>query len=425
MKMGPWSLVVLLFATAVASYLCRVNTSVAGALMMRDLGFTQIEMGRIFSAFVLGYAIFQVPGGLGADRWGTGRLLGWSALWWVAATALISTLGWWTLGTGAFSILSTLLILRFILGVGEAPTFPAAARGVALWIPRQHQGLASGIVLAAVGAGAAIAPALVSSVMVRWGWRVALLASAVPALAAALTWFSTHTPETGQIVAAKSALPKQPIRWSRSFILLTLSYTIEGYVGYIFIFWFYLYLVEVRHFDLLRAGTLSSLPGVLSMISIPLGGLISDRLVRGRVGAVWGRRAVPMAGLAFSGVLLILGAGTSKANLAVVCLALAMASVLAVEGPFWATMIRLSGPSSGTAGGVMNCGSNIGGLVSPALTPVLAAYLGWENALYIAAGLSIVGALLWLGISAPAEEQTHDYFSQPDAASAASAEALP
>ena len=106
-----------------------------------------------------------------------------------------------------------------------------------------------------------------------------------------------------------------------------------------------------------------------------------------------------MAGLLGAGVFTALGAKTGNAYLAVAYLALATAFTLCVEGGFWATMMELAGPRSGTAGGIMNLGSNIGGLVSPALTPVLAAHLGWTNALYVAAGLSVIGATLWLGVS--------------------------
>jgi ACS family glucarate transporter-like MFS transporter len=186
---------------------------------------------------------------------------------------------------------------------------------------------------------------------------------------------------------------------SRSFLLLTVSYTLEGYVAYIFIFWFYLYLVDVRHFDLLKAGNLSSLPGALSVTSIPLGGFLSDRLVAGPMGSRWGRRVIPMIGFSLSAVFLIAGAGTESAGAAVVYLALATASILSVEGPFWATMMEVATTRSGTGGGVMNCGANIGGMISPLLTPVMAAYVGWKNALYVAAALAFVGAALWLGIS--------------------------
>ena len=118
-----------------------------------------------------------------------------------------------------------------------------------------------------------------------------------------------------------------------------------------------------------------------------------------RLGPAWGRRVVPMAGLVGGSVFIAVGARTANAIVAAVCLALATALVLSVEGPFWATMTELAGRKSGAAGGVMNMGSNLGGLVSPALTPVLAAAIGWENALHVAAGISVVGGLLWLGIS--------------------------
>lgn len=105
-----------------------------------------------------------------------------------------------------------------------------------------------------------------------------------------------------------------------------------------------------------------------------------------------------MAGLLGGAVFLSAGAHTPDPQFAAACLALATALVLSVEGPFWAAMMDVAGGRSGTAGGVMNMGSNLGGLVSPALTPVLAAAVGWENALHVAAALSVLGGFLWLGI---------------------------
>jgi len=238
--------------------------------------------------------------------------------------------------------------------------------------------------------------------MVRWGWRAALMVSSLPALAVGCAWMSIRQPAVllaepavqGQRSAAPSGRPQ-----SRSFVLLTLSYSLQGYVGYIFVFWFYLYLVQERHFDLLRGAAMSSLPWLLSIVSIPAGGWLSDRLVVQRLGRVWGRRAVPLVALSIAGVCIAVGARASNGYLAATMLAVASASVLSVEGPFWATMIELSGPRSGAAGGTMNMGSNLGGLISPALTPWLAARIGWERALDVAAVLSVVAALLWLRIS--------------------------
>jgi len=291
-----------------------------------------------------------------------------------------------------------LLCARCALGVAEAPTFPAAAQAISRTIPAAQRGRANGLVVAAIGLGSAIAPPLISFLMVRWGWRAALMVSSLPALAVGCAWMSirqrtagpAEEASDGSLAAAPSGRPQ-----SRSFVLLTLSYSLQGYVGYIFVFWFYLYLVEVRHFDLLRGALFGSLPWLLSIVSIPLGGWLFDR-VR------CDRRAIPMAGLAGSGVFIAVGAHTQHAYLAAICLALATALVLSVEGPFWATMTAVAGARSGAGGGVMNMGSNIGGLISPALTPVLAASIGWEAALMVSAALAAVAALLWYWIRPPA-----------------------
>ncbi len=402
---SPWPIVALLCATATSSYICRVNVSTAGALLMQEFGLSQVTMGRVFSAFLLGYALFQVPAGALADRWGAPKVLALAAWLWVAFTALQCLVGWGPLQSTVAGALAAFMICRFLLGIAEAPTYPGAARGVAGWVPPHSQGRANGIVIASIGLGSALAPPLVSNIMVRWGWRPALLASALPALAIALIWPKVHAPhDTANTIAGHSAhqAPEtQPagtgFRTIR-FFLLTLSYTLQGYVGYIFVSWFYLYLVQERHFGLLSGAWMSSLPWVLSIVSIPFGGFVSDRLVKSRLGATWGGRTVPMLGMAASGILISIGAHTGSAVMAAISLAFATALVLCVEGPFWAMMMRIAGPRSGTAGGIMNMGSNVGGLISPALTPVLASWIGWENALHVAAGLSVIAAALWLGV---------------------------
>jgi ACS family glucarate transporter-like MFS transporter len=405
----------MLSATATAGYICRVNVSTAGALFMKEFGLSQVAMGRVFSAFLLGYALFQVPGGAMADRWGPRRVLSLAAWAWVALTALQATTGWGPWGASVAAVLGGFVALRFLMGAAAAPTYPAAAQGVSRWVPVSFQGRATGIVIASVGLGSAIAPPLVSSVMVRWGWRASLLASALPALAIAVAWRFVQDPPPAALppspqsgYGGQAAFPPSPsglrrgkpassLR-SRSFALLTLSYSLQGYVGYIFVTWFYLYLVQERHFGLMTGAWMSSLPWVLSIVSIPLGGFVADRLAAGRLGPTWGPRAVAMTGMAGSGVLISIGAHTTSAVLAAVSLAFATALVLSVEGPFWSTVTRMPGGRSGTAGGIMNTGCNIGGLLSPMLTPMLAASIGWEPALHVAAVLAVLGAALWLGI---------------------------
>ena len=235
-----------------------------------------------------------------------------------------------------------------------------------------QRGRANGVVVAAIGLGSAIAPPLMWFLMVRWGWRAALMVSSLPALAVGCAWMSigkrAALPAEAAGGAGRVPAPSGRPR-SRDFALLTLSYSLQGYVGYIFVFWFYLYLVDVRHFDLLRGALFGSLPWLLSIVSIPLGGWLFDRIPGDR-------RAVPIAGLAGSGVFIAIGAHTQHAYLAAICMAVATALVLSVEGPFWATMTAIAGTRSGAGGGVMNMGGNLGGVISPALTPVLAASIG-------------------------------------------------
>jgi len=409
---SPVKWVALLFVTATAGYLCRTNLSIAGAGIMPDFGLSQAQMGRVFSAFLFGYALFQLPGGLVADRWGSARVLRILPWLWVGLTAAVALLP----ASGAqWSGLGALLVLRFLMGVAAAPTYPASSQGVAAWVAPASRASANGWVIGSVGFGSAIAPLLITAVMGRWGWRAALVASAVPAAVVGLVWLAvarrrapvgvaagSPTPtlapageEAGQVPPAGDGLRSVP------FALLTLSYSLQGYVGYIFVFWFYLYLIQERSFDIVSGALFSSLPWVLSMIAIPGGGALADRLSRTRLGPSWGRRLVPLVGMVGSGVLLSVGAHTAHMYLAAVALALSTALVLCVEGPFWATMNDLAGSRSGRGGGIMNTGCNVGGLISPALTPALAASIGWEPALHLAAALAVLAGLLWLWIPVP------------------------
>jgi ACS family glucarate transporter-like MFS transporter len=402
--------VLLLAATATAAYLCRVNISVAGALVMNEYGLTQTQMGWVFSAFLLGYTLIMLPGGLLADAWGAKRTLSLLAWGWVAVTVLQAAVPSGPATGSAFAVLGMLAALRFVMGALASPTYPAALEGVARWTAPSALGRANGLVIGSVGLGSAVAPPFITAVMVPWGWRTALVASAVPALLIAVTWLLVHDPAPKGPMASPRAAAEEGARephgrvvarlfGAPGFALLTLSYTLQGYVGYIFIFWFYLYLVQVRHFSLVEGAFISSLPWVLSAISIPLGGLISDRLVQGRLGPVWGRRLIPMAGMAGAGVFISTGAHTTEAWLAALSLAIATALVLSVESPFWTTVAGLAGDRSGTGGAIMNTGCNIGGVVSPMLTPMLGEMFGWEPALHIAAGLSVLAALAWFWIT--------------------------
>jgi MFS transporter, ACS family, glucarate transporter len=395
-------LVLMLTMVASVGYFCRVDITVVAPRVMAELHLSQADMGKVFSAFVLGYTLFQIPSGWLAERITTRALFLVLAVTWSAVTFGCALAGrpYFGLALGA---LPALLILRFLLGIVSAPIYPAAGRAISVSVPPTTQGSANGLVLGSIGIGSAVAPPLLGIVTVHWGWRPALVGAALLAAVAAVAWRAIVPPPSTLIDArpqpAGSTPPDHPSPLRRrSFWFLTASYTLQGYVGYVFVFWFFIYLVQVRKFELLNAAWLTTLPWILCLIVIPLGGVVSDRAVK-RWGSTWGRRSIPMPSLVLAAGLLLLGGHTRSPILAAASLTISTALVLVAEGPYWASMTQISGPHSGTGGGVMNFGCNLGGVISPVVTPWLASRLGWESALALAAVLAIVGAVLWLGIT--------------------------
>ena len=399
-------LVLLLMAVTSAGYVCRVAMTVVGPGIMRDFGLSQTQMGTVFSAFLLGYTIFQVPSGGLADRISARRIFlalcaGWTLL--TVATAFVA----WH-GFAVAMVIPQLWLIRALFGVISAPTYPTSGRTLAITVPPRLQARANSLVLASVGVGSAVTPILLAPIASHYGWRLALLvASSISAVAGLLWWrFAPHEHHAHEKTSTASVTtiseerpsPKnlRPLS-TPSFWFLFCSYLLQGYLGYIFIFWFYLYLVQVRHFEVLKAASFTALPWIATVFAIPLGGVLSDAAVI-RWGATWGRRSVPFIALCAAAVFLVIGARTPSSMMAVAALTTCTVLVLCTEGPFWATMTQISGKRSGIAGGTMNFGSNIGGMISPALTPWLAARIGWESALSLTAVLALVAGLLWLGV---------------------------
>ncbi|MGA2856989.1 MAG: MFS transporter [Candidatus Sulfotelmatobacter sp.] len=408
-------LVPLLMIVTSVGYVCRVAVTVVAPGMMRDFGLTQAQMGTVFSAFLIGYTFFQVPSGGLADRVSARRIFLVLCAGWSVFTVLTACVGW--RGLGLAVIIPQLWLIRAGFGVIAAPTYPTSGRTIAVTVPPRLHARANSLVLASVGVGSAVTPLLLAPMTSHYGWRAALLVAALLSAAAGLLWWwlapdrsavdssvAATVPYSGARYSGAQAsgaqdpakTSPQPLR-SRSFWLLFASYLLQGYLGYIFVFWFYLYLVQVRHFEVLKAAGLTALPWLATIFAIPLGGVLSDAAVA-RWGASWGRRSVPLTSLSVAAVFLVIGARTSSPGMAVAALTACTVLVMSTEGPFWATMAQLSGARSGIAGGTMNFGSNLGGMISPALTPWLAERIGWETALSLTAGLAVVAGLLWLGV---------------------------
>src|SRR5206468_8805531 len=174
-----WNIVLLLTGFSIVSYLQRMNISIAAKFMKPELGFTDVQMGRVFSAFMLGYALFQIPAGTFGDRRGPRFVLAVAALGWGITTLLTGFLpGMVLTGTAALGLL---MVVRFSLGVAEAATYPVAARAISNWLPSTECARAISIVTAGLSIGSAATPPLISWLMVRVGWRASFYIAAIPA----------------------------------------------------------------------------------------------------------------------------------------------------------------------------------------------------------------------------------------------------
>lgn len=405
----------LLLCISIVTYIDRVNISVTARQMMPALGLTDLEMGEIFSAFVFGYALCQIPGGWLGDRWGPRRILTLAVIWWSLFTALTALAPVLPTAT-VLGIVGSLVLVRFLIGVGEAAALPNFNRTVANWLGPHERGLGIGIAIGGIGIGSACTPPITAWIMVNYGWQTPFyLAGGIGLVIAGIWfWYATDRPaEHPRVNAAEAALiaessaahqpaPGAPVPW-HSFARtptvwwIVLSYACLGYVAYVYLSWFYLYLVNVRGFGVLRGAVFAAGPFLAMALFCPLGGWVTDKLA-----VTWGinrgRAYVGGSGMLLSALSIVAGALTESPFIALVLLSLGAGWLYFTVGAYWSSTVDLSKPHAGTLSGIMNTGANLGGTLSPTLTPWLADQLGWSASLAFAAAVASLGGLMWLRI---------------------------
>ena len=397
-------LVALMFAFSVMSYFDRTIMSIAGPGIIKEFGIQPTQMGWVYSSFVLGYAIFMIPGGSVADRLGPGNTLALMGL----ASALFT--GLTPLGAhpalAFLGVVPLLIGIRCGLGVMSAPLYPACARMCSAWIPMAHQARVQAFIIAGACVGGALSPILFTWLMSLYAWRGSFYIASVITAALALLWIG-YVRKLPHRVETTSGRHGEMRSWRRLLInrnlaLLTFAYLTVGYFEYIFFYWIYYYFGEVRHIGFAQSARYTTVIFLVMLVMMPLGGWISDWLTR-RYGPNLGRRVVPMAGLTIGALLLFLGVTTLDSGAATVRLALAVGFASFCEGPFWAMTIGIGGAKVGTAGGIMNAGGNVGGFLSPVLTPLVAKYFGWSWGLFTGSAIVLLGAVACWFIDASEE----------------------
>jgi MFS transporter, ACS family, glucarate transporter len=430
-------LVLWLFLLSAIGFMDRTNISIAGPAIQRELRLDDVHLGWIFSAFLLGYAAFQVVGGWLAYRFGPRKVLAAGVLWWGLFTALTSIAS-----PQLAHVLMILILVRFSLGAGEAVIYPASNQFVAHWIPVPERGRANGWIFAGVGAGAGLSIPVLNWITTQFGWRGSFWFSAVIGVLAGLGWYALarDVPEEHPRVSREELEYIQAHRssgsagrteksqswaeaiFNRNVAALTLSYFSFGYVAWIFFSWFFIYMAQVRGLNLKASALVSMIPFIAMTVCCLGGGFISDRLTKS-IGLRWGRGGISVVSFLLTAVFLVIGAQVKSPYTASFILAGGAGALYLSQSSFWAVSADIAGARSGVVSGVMNMGCQIGGAVTASLTPYIASRLGWITAFVFAAVLAALGGVMWLLVD-PGRDRYSDSRSivgQEDAGTAARA----
>ncbi len=410
----------LLFSLTLITYIDRVCIGTMAGAISKDLGLSPRQMGTVFSAFILGYVLFEIPGGWLADRYGARLLLPRIVAWWSIFTA--ATAYAWSFGS--------LAVIRFLFGAGEAGAFPACSTVVLRWFPRSERGRANGILLMGSRLGGAVAPALVIAMMSGLGWRRTFLVFAALGIAWGAVWLGWYRSRPEEHPAVRPDELKEirddqqesrprSLDWKRMWRSRNLWALCAMYSGYTYGLYFYLtwlptYLREHRGMSWTGVGLGAALPLLVGAGANMAGGYWTDFLVR-RWGLRWGRRIPAVTGLLGASVLLATAALVRSNVPAVAALAASFGAADLILAVCWATCIDLGKQNAGAIAGVMNSLGQIGGMLSPfVLGWLLERWGSWTLPLLISAGYYVVSAALWFFIDADGDPYLADpYLADP------------
>ncbi len=409
MDTNRWRNILLLMVYAGMGHFNRVGISVAGdELFIPEKGISEVQMGWVYTTFLIVYTIGMLPGGWLIDRFGSSRVLGWFGLGMGTFVVLTGALGW--ISTTATTLLIGLLVIRGLAGVCNAPLHPGAAHVVSVVITPPRQATANGMITAGALVGIACCFPVFGWLIDVLGWQLAFVAGGAMLVSCGLLWRVFAEPTLPQLAASDTVGPMGGNEDGRSLSrllesgniwLITLSYAAYGYFQYLFFYWMGYYFKDVLQVPDVNARW-ASFWIMLSMGGgMVLGGRCTD-LLCGWLGTAWGRRLMVIGGMGLGAVFGLIGVNVESFASVSIFLALSMAAAGMCEGVFWTTATDIGGRSGGFAGAFMNTGGNIGGLISPVLTPIMAAAIGWPGAIATACVISGVGGLTWLLITPPA-----------------------
>ena len=399
------SALAILVLSGTVNYLDRATLAVANPLIREDLGLNVAQMGVLLSAFLWAYAFSQLPAGALVDRVGPRWLLSAGlAVWSLAQIA-----------AGLVSGIAAFAVARVMLGIGESPQFTSGVRVVRDWFNVRQRAFGVGMVNTAPFLGQAIAPPLLTAMMLGFGWRWMFVTMGLAGLAVCLLWvtcfreprsLALDSQEQAYLTDGDPPAASQPItfaQWRHLFAFrstwgLMIGCFGLGYCTWLYGAWLPGYLEIQRHMSIRSTGYIAAIPFALAILGALGGGLLADRLVRRGYSPVNSRKLPLVIGLIGVAAFTIGAAEVSSNILAVGCITLAMMCGAMCSGLYWALASAIA-PSNCTAsaGSLANFGGYIGGAIVPTATGFIVQATGsFTPALLLGGAIALLSALSYL-----------------------------
>ena len=374
-----WGIAWLLGFGVLVNYFDRVNLSVSKDALHEAFGISTVMFGYLLSAYNWTYAVLQLPSGLLLDRFGVRRVGRISTVIWSIAS----------FGSAMATGIGSLFAMRFLLGIGEAPTFPANAKAIGYWFPEKERSLATAIFDAAAKFASAIGVPLIGILLLHFGWRWSFAATGFISLLYFLLFYAYYrnpsederlTKEEREFIARGGAQPEDQARAAKGAPLgylvrqrrvcgLALGFASYNYSFYLLLTWLPAYLSSAHHVDLLHSVLYTSVPWLFATFTdFVIGGWLVDALIQRGWNAVRVRQTVLIGGTTLG--LGILGAAQARTPLeAVFWISISLGGLSAASPVGWSIPSLIAPRESvGTLGGIMNFCNQIAGIRAPIVT---------------------------------------------------------
>lgn len=380
---GKYKVASVVIICYLVAWLDRMAISMAVPAMMKDLNFSATAVGSIMSAFFFGYALFQMPGGMLADKYGPRKVISGALAVWSIFTA-------WT---GAVSSLTSMLVVRFLFGVGEG-VFPAPVwKVISNWFSKKERATANSLILTTVCLGPAITPLIVAPILGEYGWRVLFyFLGVLGVVCVALSWFFiANTPKESKLVskdelaqheaevaaeaaaAAKTGAPvslrqlmMSPAIWVLFFAVFTLTTPIYGYLT-----WLPAYLTKVRGLSLAKVGIAASMPFFFAAIGMASSGWLSDKFFKNN------RKLLVIISELLGAFFLYQFFNVADMGTAQIYQCIAAFFLYMALGAIWTLpVLMIPDHLMGSGTGFVNMGGQFGGFVAPMAIGFMIDYFG-------------------------------------------------